>query len=109
MQYKIISIIALMATTALANPPPKPVKPQPPPPPPTNEQTNTCGNGATPYCCNTDNKGKYTTCKAGIGGSQCSATTVCCNANNVSSRAFMPPMPFFFSFCLVMKVPGAPL
>lgn len=27
-------------------------------------QTNNCGNGAMPYCCNTDNGGQYTTCSA---------------------------------------------
>jgi len=69
MQYtKIFTIVALFAAGAFAAPAPeaeanKPTKPAHPPPQPTGPtQTNTCGNGATPYCCNTDNNGFYTTC-----------------------------------------------
>lgn len=69
---KYFAIVAFIATGVLASPmpgkapPPPPPKPAPPPPPsqPTTvSQSNTCGNNATPYCCNTDSKGAYTTCK----------------------------------------------
>lgn len=54
---------AFAAPAAEANPPPKPSKPQPPKQSDVT-QVNACGNGAQPYCCNTDNFGKYTTCSA---------------------------------------------
>ena len=61
---KALAFIGLLAGGALAAPnaepnPPKPPKPSPSPPPP---QKNACGNNATPYCCNTDNKGNYAYC-----------------------------------------------
>lgn len=61
---KYFTVVALIATGVLAAPP-KPDKPNKPAQPATTvvSQTNQCGNGATPYCCNTDNSGKYTTCK----------------------------------------------
>ena len=75
---KYLALAALIATGALAAPAAEanPNKPAPPPPPPkptkptqpaqpsptTVAQSNQCGNDATPYCCNTDNTGKYTTC-----------------------------------------------
>lgn len=60
-----LAVAVLLAGSALAAPAPdafatKPTKPQPPT---VNQQQNSCGNGGAPYCCNTDNKGKYTTCK----------------------------------------------
>lgn len=68
MQFtKLFAITALLAFTAVAAPAAdadatrktKPARPPPPPPP---QNNNSCGNGATPYCCNTDNYGKYTSC-----------------------------------------------
>lgn len=59
------SIMAFVATGVLASPMPDAKPPPPPKPTPTTiSQGNTCGNGATPYCCNTDNFGVYTTCSA---------------------------------------------
>ncbi|KIV88714.1 hypothetical protein PV10_08372 [Exophiala mesophila] len=86
---KLFALATLLASGALAVPvaepePGKPTKPEKPAPPSINVQSNQCGNGAAPYCCNTDNKGKYTTCKVLGSGSQCGATTVCCNAQNTS-------------------------
>ena len=65
---KLFALATLLASGALAVPvaepePGKPTKPEKPQPPTINVQSNQCGNGAAPYCCNTDNKGKYTTCK----------------------------------------------
>ena len=72
---KYFTIVALVAAGALAaptepkqttttTPAAKPTKPTKPAQPTATvvQQTNQCGNGATPYCCNTDNSGKYTTC-----------------------------------------------
>jgi hypothetical protein len=66
---KVFGLAALLAGTAFAAPAaeaeagrPKPPKPTAPPAPVT--QTNVCGNNVAPYCCNTDNKGKVTTCNA---------------------------------------------
>lgn len=68
---KVFAFATILAAGALAAPaaeanPPKPTPPQNPPQPTqtTVNQSNACGNNATPYCCNTDNKGKYTTCYA---------------------------------------------
>ena len=65
---KLFALTALLAATAFAAPAaeadaskPKPSKPQKPP---QQQQTNSCGNGVAPYCCNTDNSGKYTSCAA---------------------------------------------
>lgn len=65
---KLFALATLLASGALAVPvaepePGKPTKPEKPSPPSINVVSNQCGNGAAPYCCNTDNKGKYTTCK----------------------------------------------
>ena len=71
MQFtNILAIAVLLAGSAVAapggGPPPKnpgkPPKPQPQPGSTTN-QGNSCGNGAIPYCCDSDN-GSYTKCKA---------------------------------------------
>lgn len=69
MQFaKLLAIVTIFAGGALAAPN-KP-KPPPPPPSPTPVQTNACGNGATPYCCNTDTSGSsgtpygYSSCYA---------------------------------------------
>merc|ERR1711874_413556 len=82
---KLIALTGFFASAAYAVPtdpvkPSKPGKPAPPPPPPT--QQNACGNGAAPFCCNTDSKGGYTSCYAFEFSSQCSQTAVCCNAQN---------------------------
>lgn len=66
---KIFAFVTILAAGAFAAPaaeanPPKPTKPAPQPQPTNVNQSNACGNGATPYCCNIDNKGKYTTCYA---------------------------------------------
>ncbi|KAK4976483.1 hypothetical protein LTR66_010870 [Elasticomyces elasticus] len=84
---KIFAIAALFASGALAAPAPAAeaeanYKPAPRPQPTIVSQSNSCGNGAMPYCCNTDNMGAYTTCSVMGSGSVCSQTTVCCNANN---------------------------
>jgi len=92
---KYLVAAAFFAAGALAVPVAEPGKPpSPAPSKPTQptkpsqptatvvSQTNQCGNDATPYCCNTDNKGKYTLCSLLSTGSTCSQTTVCCNANN---------------------------
>ena len=110
MQYlKTLAITAFLAASVIASPiaeanPPKPTKPAKPPTGPV--ETNVCANGDAPYCCNTDNFGYYTTCSVFselptlchsirspvvlttrlAGGNICSGTTVCCNANNVSTR-----------------------
>jgi hypothetical protein len=72
MQFtKVLALVALFAGAAFAapaadaaaNPPPPPPKPTKPVPT-TIAQTNACGNGVTPYCCNTDNQGWYTSCYA---------------------------------------------
>jgi hypothetical protein len=65
---KYFALAALIVTGVVAAPAaePNPPKPNPPPKPaqPTPvQQTNQCGNNATPYCCDTDGKGAYTTCK----------------------------------------------
>ncbi|KAL8994418.1 MAG: hypothetical protein Q9169_005605 [Polycauliona sp. 2 TL-2023] len=98
---KFVALVALFAGGALATPtdkppkPVKPVKPAPPPPPPT--QQNACGNGATPYCCNADGKGAYGSCYSYEFSSQCSATVICCNAQNSvqvcigNANLFTPP------------------
>ena len=61
-----LALTALLFGSTLAAPladaeanKPKPPKPTPTPGP---VQGNSCGNGATPYCCNTDGFGYYTTC-----------------------------------------------
>ncbi|KAL8806444.1 MAG: hypothetical protein Q9182_001359 [Xanthomendoza sp. 2 TL-2023] len=82
---KFLALVGFFATAAIAAPNaepnnPKPTKPTPSPSPPA--QQNVCGNGAQPYCCNTDSKGAYTSCYAFQFSSQCSQTTVCCNAQN---------------------------
>ncbi|KAL8697959.1 MAG: hypothetical protein Q9224_002071 [Gallowayella concinna] len=115
---KFLTLVGFLATAAIAAPnaepnPPKPTKPSPSPSAPA--QQNACGNGAQPYCCNTDSKGAYNSCYAfrtfsafpttgspPLGASlldpvqplvandynttefssQCSQTTVCCNAQN---------------------------
>ena len=67
---KFLALVGLFAGAALAAPnaepnppkPDKPVKPQPPPSQPPTQQ-NACGNGAVPYCCNTDGSG-YGSCYA---------------------------------------------
>ncbi|KAL8906640.1 MAG: hypothetical protein Q9207_001894 [Kuettlingeria erythrocarpa] len=86
---KLIALSGLFAGAALAAPnaepntPPKP-PPKPSPPPTNPDQTNACGNGAAPFCCTGDGYGGYVSCYSFQFSSQCSATTVCCNANNVS-------------------------
>lgn len=63
MQFtNILTVVVLLASGALASPG-KPPKPEKPSPPVVVAQQNQCGNGAAPYCCNTDNSGKYTTCE----------------------------------------------
>ena len=70
MQFiKFVALVGLLAGGALAAPTDKPDKPQkppkqqpPPPPPPT--QNNACGNGASPFCCNGDGHGGYSSCYA---------------------------------------------
>lgn len=71
---KYIALAAFIATGVLAAPaaepepnPPKPSKPSKPSKPAQPTQTavvqqNSCGNGNMPFCCNTDNSGKYTSC-----------------------------------------------
>ncbi|KIV77852.1 hypothetical protein PV11_09631 [Exophiala sideris] len=75
---KYFTLAAFVATGALAAPgkPPKPSAPSTP----SNSNINTCANGAEPYCCNTDDSGQYTTCEVLASDNTCSATTVCCNA-----------------------------
>ncbi|MCJ1423550.1 hypothetical protein MMC29_001434 [Sticta canariensis] len=83
----LLTFAVLLAGSALAVPapdahrakPPKPV--YEPPPPSVVNQSNSCGNGAQPYCCDSDNGGS-TVCNVSGGSSVCSGTTVCCNANN---------------------------
>ncbi|EON69205.1 hypothetical protein W97_08464 [Coniosporium apollinis CBS 100218] len=86
---KVFALVAIFATGALAAPvaeadatPPKPVKPV------INKpkiniatQTNVCGNGVTPFCCTSDNKGS-SSCKAMSQGAICQTTIVCCNAQD---------------------------
>lgn len=59
---KYFTVAAIVTTGVLAAPREAPAKPSKPASPPTNSQGNACGNGAAPYCCNTDNLGKYTVC-----------------------------------------------
>ncbi|KAK4986235.1 hypothetical protein LTR50_005464 [Elasticomyces elasticus] len=62
---KIFAIAALFASGALAAPAAEAEaahKPTPRPQPTVVSQSNSCGNNAMPYCCNTDNYGAYTTC-----------------------------------------------
>ena len=61
---KFLALVGVFAMAAVAAPnkPTKPPQPPPPPPPPPPTQQNACGNGATPYCCNTDSKGAYGSC-----------------------------------------------
>lgn len=65
---KIVTIFTLLAASAFAAPAAnaeahdKPNKPNRPRPSPGPVQTNNCNNGANPYCCNTDNEGRYTKC-----------------------------------------------
>ncbi|MCJ1245560.1 hypothetical protein MMC30_002764 [Trapelia coarctata] len=79
---KTLTLTALLFGSALAAPNVKPTKPAKPTPTPGPVQTNVCGNNDAPYCCNTDGFGFYTTCYVLTGGNVCSATTVCCNADN---------------------------
>jgi hypothetical protein len=84
----VLALVALLATGALAAPGGGGQKPPPPPPPPkpsppTVKQSNYCGNGVTPYCC--DNGalwGGYTSCTSIAQGATCDTTIVCCNAND---------------------------
>jgi hypothetical protein len=80
----ILALVALLATGALAAPgQQKPPPPPPKPSPPTVKQSNYCGNGVTPYCC--DNGawfGGYTSCVSIAQGATCDTTIVCCNAND---------------------------
>ena len=66
MQFtNILSVAVLLAGSAFAAPAPdanKPTKPAAPVAPTTVSQSNSCGNGGSQYCCNTDNFGVYTTC-----------------------------------------------
>lgn len=71
MQFtKAFAIAAFFAASAFAAPgaeptrPDKPGKPNKPEPKPPVNQSNACGNNASPYCCNTDNKGSYASCYA---------------------------------------------
>ncbi|CAL8581143.1 hypothetical protein XPA_006846 [Xanthoria parietina] len=81
---KFLALVGVFATAAVAAPnkPTKPPQPPPPPPPPPPTQQNACGNGATPYCCNTDSKGAYGSCYTYQFSSQCGMTSICCNAIN---------------------------
>lgn len=84
---KFIAIAALMFGTALAAPaaeaeahPPKPAKPTPI----TNVNSNQCGNGAMPYCCDTDNSGKFNSCYANSQSALCphfESSTIRCRLN----------------------------
>ncbi|KAK4945270.1 hypothetical protein LTR10_015429 [Elasticomyces elasticus] len=79
---KYFTLAALVATGALAAPG-KASKPAAPSTPSnSNSNSNACANGAEPYCCNTDDSGQYTTCSVLASDNTCSATTVCCNAQD---------------------------
>lgn len=91
---KVLALVALFSSTAFAdpaavadaNPPTKPNKP-PKPQSTIVSQSNACGNGVAPYCCNMDNWGQFTSCSA-----------VC-----QSSRSFQQPLarPVYWPSTLV--------
>jgi hypothetical protein len=105
----ILALVALLATGALAAPGHQPPAPPPKPSPPTVKQSNFCGNGVTPYCCDNGSLfGGFTSCVS-IGmsafspsnsihsrltrhciaqGATCDTTIVCCNANDVCTFLF---------------------
>ncbi|KAL7896902.1 hydrophobin [Trichoderma sp. SZMC 28014] len=89
-----IALLLTAATGAIAAPGGHSAPAPPPPPPPpqnvgtnTNYQSNSCGNGASPYCCSasTDALGSsYWEC-SNISDT-CNSITVCCNNNNQNNN-----------------------
>lgn len=99
-----LALLFTVATGALAAPghgaPPPPHVPPPPPPPPTNQNTNTnnnwqsnsCGNGASPYCCSATADGlgeNYWKCSDL--NDVCNDVIVCCNNNSNNNNQQVCP------------------